>query len=399
MPAVNNDQKSLMRESGNSSVVLPGSTIGMMGGGQLGRMFAIAAAELGYRVAVFCEDENSPAAQVSQTVCVGDMHDQGAVTRFTEQCDVITLEFENIPAESIATCMSVTPTYPAASVLATAQDRVDEKTTFRDSGLPVTPFVEVSDAEGLLAASEELGWPMIVKTARSGYDGKGQHRVESPSEAATVNWSLADRWIAEQCINFSREISVIVARTADGRHATFPVFENVHRNHILDITVAPAAIDSVLADRAAAIATDAAERLGVVGLLCVEMFVIDSGGHSDVMINEVAPRPHNSGHLTIESCHTSQFEQHVRAVCGLPLGDTGMISGAGAMVNLLGDLWLQHDGLPPWDRTLEVEGVRLHLYGKAIAKAGRKMGHVTAAAHTTEEAKRRVLAARAAIES
>ncbi len=381
--------------SGTTAAVLPGATIGMVGGGQLGRMFAMAAASMGYEVVVFCEGVDVPAAQVAHRVVVGKLDDRNAVDEFAKQCDVITLEFENIPAETMARCGEFAPTYPAASVLATAQDRLVEKSTLRDAGLPVTPFAEVHDAESLSAASQSLGWPLIVKTARSGYDGKGQHRVDSLAAARDVPWDACDQWIAEQCINFQREVSVIVARTVDGRCECFPVFENSHRNHILDVTMAPASIDDKLATEACRIAVVAAETLGVVGLLCVEFFVSDD----KVMINEVAPRPHNSGHLTIEACETSQYQQHVRAVCNLPLGSTAMRCQAAAMVNLLGDLWDPDDlspssSSPNWNLALSDPSVSLHLYGKKVAKPGRKMGHLTVTGDDRDEVVRRVIEAR-----
>ncbi|MGI9427138.1 MAG: 5-(carboxyamino)imidazole ribonucleotide synthase [Bythopirellula sp.] len=373
-----------------SASVLPGSTIGMVGGGQLGRMFATAAATMGYEVVVFCEGSDAPAAQVAHRTVVGKLDDREAVDRFAKQCDVITLEFENIPAQTMARCAQFAPTYPAASVLATAQDRLVEKSTLRDAGLPVTPFAEVHDADTLTAASRSLGWPLIVKTAQSGYDGKGQHRVESLAAAQAVPWDACGQWIAEQCIDFQREISVIVARNVDGYCECFPVFENSHRNHILDVTVVPASVDDDLADEARRIAVDAADTLRVVGLLCVEFFVCDG----KVMINEVAPRPHNSGHLTIEACETSQFQQHVRAVCNLPLGSTAMRCQAAAMVNLLGDLWDTDGSAPNWQGALEDQSVSLHLYGKKTAKPGRKMGHITVTGQDRNDVARRAIEAR-----
>ncbi len=374
----------------DSPVVLPGSTIGMVGGGQLGRMFAMAAASMGYEVVVFCESDETPAAQVAHRVVVGALDDPAAVDQFAKQCAVITLEFENIPAKTIARCGEFAPTYPAASVLATAQDRLLEKSTLRDAGLPVTPFAEVHDANSLAAVAETLGWPLIVKTSRSGYDGKGQHRVESLAEAGDVPWDSVDGWIAEQCIDFEREVSVVVARTVDGRVECFPVFENSHRNHILDVTLVPAAVPDELAADACRIALEAARTLDVVGLLCVEFFV----SRGAVMINEVAPRPHNSGHLTIEACQTSQFEQHVRAVCNLPLGSTQLRSPAAAMANLLGDLWSNEGDPPAWDQAIVDSGVSLHLYGKQTAKPGRKMGHLTITGEDRDELNERILAAR-----
>ena len=357
--------------------IKPPATIGMVGGGQLGRMFAHAATMMGYKVVVFCQSADDPAAQVTSDCVIGDLNDSEAVERFARQCDVITLEFENIPAETIRLCSQHAATYPSHNVLAIAQHRIIEKSTLRDAGLPVTPFIAVHDAPSLNVAAESWGWPVIVKTAVSGYDGKGQYRVNDPAGAGQVPWSDADSWVAEKCIAFDREISVVVARRADGEVNCFEPFENHHRNHILDVTSIPAAIDQSLADRAEEVARGAAEALDVVGLLCVEMFVIDSG---EIFINEVAPRPHNSGHLTIEACATSQFQQHVRAVCSLPLGDSRRVVGAAAMVNLLGDIW-NDDGTPPaWNQALEVPCVNLHLYGKQAAKEGRKMGHLTAVA-------------------
>ena len=375
-------------------MILPPATIGMVGGGQLGRMFATAAASMGYDVVVYCDDPESPASQVARRTVVGSLDDADAVAEFAKQCDVITLEFENISAETIARCSEFAPTFPSHRVLATAQDRLIEKGTFRDAGLPVTPFVKVSDQESLLSAGETLGWPMIVKTARSGYDGKGQYRVESAADVGIVQWDNCEDWIAEKCIAFDREVSVIVARTEGGSSECFPVFENDHRNHILDISKIPASITPELEAKAREVALSVADLLDVVGLICVEMFVVDDNA---VMINEVAPRPHNSGHLTIEALHTSQFEQHVRAVCGLPLGDTGLISGGAAMANLLGDLWGEDNAAPNWQKVMEVPGVHLHLYGKATAKPGRKMGHITARAESVELAKQRVEQARAAL--
>lgn len=356
-------------------------------------MFAMAAASMGYNVVVFCEDTDTPAAQVATQVVVGKLDDPAAVDEFARQCDVITLEFENIPAETIARCSEFAPTYPSASVLAAAQNRLLEKTILRDAGLPVTPFAEVVDRASLVAAADTLGWPIIVKTARSGYDGKGQYRVESAAHADVVPWDSFDAWIVEKWIAFDCEVSVVAARSADGRIECFPVFENSHRNHILDVSVVPASVSDRVAGESKRIAIAAAQTLDVVGLLCVEFFVAGD----NVMINEVAPRPHNSAHLTIEGCQTSQFEQHVRAVCGLPLGCPSMRSGAAAMANLLGDLWHQ-DGTPPqWDEALRDAGICLHLYGKRLAKPGRKMGHLTVVGSGPDEVRKRVIEARLAL--
>ncbi|MEM6363357.1 MAG: 5-(carboxyamino)imidazole ribonucleotide synthase [Planctomycetota bacterium] len=389
-----------MKQTVEKQAIAPGATIGMVGGGQLGRMFAIAAAQMGYRVSVFCGSSDEPAAQVANTTVCGPLEDHSAIEAFAKTCDVITLEFENIPAETIAACSRHAPTYPSADVLAVAQDRFVEKSTLQDAGLPVTPFRRVSDAATAIAAGENLGWPMIIKTCRSGYDGKGQHRIESPEQAEQIDWqtnapetspqSSFGGWIAESLIPFDLEISVVVARTVDGRTSTFPVFENDHQNHILDLTRIPSTLPQEVQHHAMQIATAAAESLDVVGLLCVEFFV--SG--DDLRINEVAPRPHNSGHVSIEACATSQFQQHVRAICGLPLGDSSMTVPAAAMANLMGDLWPSASESPNWPRFLDSPGVQLHLYGKHAALPGRKMGHATAVGPTIDDVVSRLNQAR-----
>ncbi|MEO1528170.1 MAG: 5-(carboxyamino)imidazole ribonucleotide synthase [Planctomycetota bacterium] len=359
---------------------LPGATIGMVGSGQLGRMFAVAAMTMGYRVVVLANDENDPAAQVANDSVVCDLTDREGVRRFAEQCDVITLEFENIPEETIRWCEEFAPTHPSSIVLRTAQDRLIEKSTLSDAGLPVAPFARVDSSEAVNEFAREHGWPVIVKTARSGYDGKGQHRLENEEQAASVDWKSADSWVAEKFIAFEREASVIVARSSCGEVRCFETIENRHRNHILDVSIVPANLSDEQRRRAEQIAIATAEHLSLVGLICVELFVLEDG----LLVNEIAPRPHNSGHLTIEACHTSQFEQHVRAVCGIPLGETSRQVPAAAMANLLGDLW--SNGEPAWDECLAEPGVELHLYGKSEAKVGRKMGHVTATAPSPEDA-------------
>ncbi|MEM6688131.1 MAG: 5-(carboxyamino)imidazole ribonucleotide synthase [Planctomycetota bacterium] len=357
--------------------ITPGGTIGMVGGGQLGRMFAIAAAQLGYRVVVFCNRDDEPAAQVATATVTGQLDDPIAIERFASQCDVITLEFENIPAETMRRCADHAPVHPSQNVLATTQDRFLEKSCFLNAGLPVTPFEKVQDRQSLLQAGERLGFPMVVKTARDGYDGRGQYRINTANHVDEVDWASADDWITEAFVKFDCEVSVIVTTSATGESAAFPVFRNQHRNHILDLTSLPVNIPASIEKQAQEIAIKAASTLGLVGIMCVEFFVRGE----DVMINEVAPRPHNSGHVTIEACHTSQFEQHVRAVCGLPLGDPNMKVHAAAMLNILGDLWSYEDGQTPgepsWEELLDDSRVSLHLYGKAEPKPARKMGHMT----------------------
>ncbi|MEP6808792.1 MAG: 5-(carboxyamino)imidazole ribonucleotide synthase [Chthoniobacterales bacterium] len=355
------------------SVYLPGATIGVMGGGQLGRMFAVAARTMGYRVHIFTPEENGPASQLADATTTADYADETAVRQFAEAVDVITFEFENIPIETIKWCEETRTVRPAGSILHIAQNRLREKNFLAGAGLPVAPFKAVRSARELEAALEQIGRPAILKTAAFGYDGRGQQTIKAEDDFEKI-WqaSSADELVLEQVVNFEKEISVIVARGADGEMMTFPACENIHRNHILDLTVVPARIDPTVETEAARLASAIAEKLGLVGLLAVEMFLQSDG---KLIVNELAPRPHNSGHWTIEGCSTSQFEQHVRAVCGLPLGVTDLLKPS-AMVNLLGDLW--SGGEPDWRAALRTSGVHLHLYGKAEPRAGRKMGHLTA---------------------
>ncbi|QEG38880.1 5-(carboxyamino)imidazole ribonucleotide synthase [Roseimaritima ulvae] len=370
----------------------PGATIGMLGGGQLGRMFTLAAQQMGYRVAVLSDEADGPAAQVANEVLVGDYTPE-LLAALAKRSAVVTLEFENIPDAAVRQLAAAVPTYPNAQILKTAQDRSLEKQTLADLGLPVTPFRTIPDPSSpaglqqLRQAGQELGYPMILKTARSGYDGKGQRSVSSEGELAAAAEAFGpQRIVAEQRIAFDREVSILVARNPQGQTAVYPLLENIHRNHILDVSKCPADVPPSLDTAAEAIARTVAERLDLVGLLCIELFV---GAGEELMINEIAPRPHNSGHLTIEASVTNQFEQHVRAVCGLPLGQTSLRCPA-AMVNLLGDLWTASGASPAFEQSLAVPGVSLHLYGKAEAREGRKMGHLTAVGETVQQAEQRV---------
>jgi 5-(carboxyamino)imidazole ribonucleotide synthase len=349
----------------------PGSTIGIIGGGQLGRMAALAAARLGYRVHVFTPEADSPAAQVSDAATVAGYSDQDAIRRFVGAVDVVTFEFENIPAESVRLMAEHVPVRPCWSVLEVAQDRVAEKRFFNSIGIETAPWRAVTDVEELRRAIAEIGRPAVLKTARLGYDGKGQVKIgpdTTPEEAwAGLGQGLGEsgHGVLEGFIDFLGEVSVIVARGLDGEWAAFDPAWNVHSNHILDTTTVPAPIAPPLLDQAVDIAHRAAEALGVVGLLAVEMFVTPAG----LLANEMAPRPHNSGHWTMDSCVTDQFEQFVRAVCGLPLGSPERHSDA-EMKNLIGD------DAGQWLDILKDPAARLHLYGKAEARPGRKMGHV-----------------------
>ncbi|MBM3534674.1 MAG: 5-(carboxyamino)imidazole ribonucleotide synthase [Alphaproteobacteria bacterium] len=346
----------------------PGSTIGMMGGGQLGRMTALAAAELGYRVHVFTPETDSPCAQVCDKATVADYSDTAALDAFARAVDVVTLEFENLPADALDRLTKTKPVRPSASVLRVAQDRLLEKEFCRRLGIGTAPYRQVDSLADLGRAAAEIGRPVVLKTRRLGYDGKGQVKLAAgaPLDAALEALKGAPA-ILEGFIDFVLEVSVIAARAVDGSVLAYPVVENRHENHILATTIAPAAVSPKVAAEARRIATALAEALDVVGLLAVEMFVTRD---ERVLVNELAPRPHNSGHWTIEGCPTSQFAQLVRAVTGLPLGAVEPFTPA-EMRNLIGDA--VHD----WPRLVAEPAAHLHLYGKAEARPGRKMGHVT----------------------
>jgi 5-(carboxyamino)imidazole ribonucleotide synthase len=364
-----------------AKTLLPGATIGVMGGGQLGRMFAIAARRMGYRVHTFSPEKDGPAAQFSDLATTADYDDEAAVTEFARSIDVLTFEFENIPAATIEWASREQVVRPRGDILLIAQNRLREKEFLSGAGFPVAAFRRVASADDLTSALAAIGRPSILKGAAFGYDGKGQQRIDPDTDLADI-WSTREdaECVLEQVIDFEREISVIVARGPDGKTAVFPVCENIHRHHILDVTLAPARIEEGVAHEARELACAVAKSLDLVGLLAVEMFL---RGNGELIINELAPRPHNSGHWTIEGCVTSQFEQHVRAVCGLPLGGTGMLRPS-AMVNLLGDVW--SEGEPNWAAALAEPNVHLHLYGKREPRLKRKMGHLTAVGETIEAA-------------
>lgn len=374
------------------TVILPGATIGILGSGQLGRMAALAARRLGYRVHTFSPDQDSPTGQVAELEIVASYDDLDAIRDFARNVHVITLEFENVPASAVEAASQHAPVRPGGPVLHTTQNRLREKTFLAGHGLPVTPFAPVHSLDELRGALARLGAPAILKTAAFGYDGKGQVKIESAGQAGAA-WDAINRQdaILETFVNFEREVSVVAARGLDGSFADYGVIENEHRNHILDVSSAPARISRRIADEAVEIARTVLEKLGAVGVLGVEFFL---AGHGRLLINELAPRPHNSGHLTVEASVTSQFEQQIRAVCGLPLGSTELLRPA-AMANLLGDLW--RDGEPDWSAALANPEVKLHLYGKREPRPGRKMGHLTALAAEPESARRAALAARQAL--
>lgn len=372
--------------------ILPGAAIGVLGSGQLGRMFTIAARRMGYRVHTFSPDEDTPTGQVADVEVVGSYDDLDAVREFASRVDVVTFEFENVPAPTAEAAASGAPVRPDGSVLHVTQQRVREKTFLERSGLPHVPFRRVGSKEEVREAARELGCPAVLKSAAFGYDGKGQSMVRTVQDAEAA-WDTvgAPECILEAFIDFEREISVVGVRGYDGAFAHYRAAHNRHSHHILDVSVAPAGIPESLEREAAEISRVVLEKLGVVGVLCTEFFVSRDGR---LLINELAPRPHNSGHLTIDACVTSQFEQQLRAVCGLPLGSTEQIRPA-AMANLLGDLWAA--GEPDWPAALQDRNVKLHLYGKLSPRVGRKMGHVTVLDETPETACARASAARQAL--
>jgi len=378
--------------SASLRVIPPGSAVGVLGSGQLGRMFAIAARRMGYRVHTLSPESDTPTGQVADLEVRADYEDLDAVRAFASGVSVVTFEFENVSAAAVAAAASRAPVRPSGEVLHVCQQRLREKGFLRAAGLPVPDFVAVRSPDDLARGLLRVGTPAILKTAAFGYDGKGQAKVASLAEAETAFAAVGGQeCILEAFVPFEREVSVVAARGEDGAFAHFGVIENVHDRHILDVSVAPASLEPRLAAEAVDLARAVLERLEVVGVLCVEMFVAPGGR---LLINELAPRPHNSGHLTFDAAVTSQFEQQLRAVVGLPLGSTELLRPA-AMANLLGDLWAAGD--PDWVRACAFPEVKLHLYGKAQARPGRKMGHLTAMAPTAAEARARVLAARAAL--
>jgi 5-(carboxyamino)imidazole ribonucleotide synthase len=344
----------------------PGSTIGILGGGQLGRMLALAAAKLGFKCHIYGPEADSPAFQVSAAHTIGAYTDFAALGRFAKAVDVVTYEFENVPAETATFFEDRVPLSPNAAALRTAQDRVEEKTFIAGLGIRVAPFAAVADEEGLEGAIARIGRPAILKTRRFGYDGKGQTKITAGTSTA-VAWAEIGKApaILEGFVNFDREISVIAARGQDGAIAIYDVPENRHEDHILRTAMVPASISAEIAAEAHAIATKIIAALDYVGVMGIEMFV----GESGLAVNEIAPRVHNSGHWTMDACHVSQFEQHIRAICGWPLGSTLRHSDV-VMTNLLGE------DANSWESLAADAAAIIHLYGKAEARRGRKMGHV-----------------------
>lgn len=377
----------------HSTPILPPATLGVLGGGQLGRYFVMAARTMGYRTIVLEPDPSAPAGAAADVHLAAAYDDPDALARLAAECAVITTEFENPPAAALHRLADTTSVRPRPEAIEVTQDRRTEKRFLADAGVPVAPFAVVDTAADLEMPLAERGvaYPAILKTARLGYDGKGQVTVHDDDELRAAWQQLGEvACVVEQRLPLDREVSVVLARGADGVCATFPTVANTHVRGILDLTVVPAPDEDDDHHAAADLAITIAEALDYVGVLAVEMFVV--GGR--LLVNELAPRPHNSGHWTLDAAATSQFEQQVRAVCGLPLGDPSLTSGGAAMVNLLGDEWAGGD--PDWAAALARPGAHLHLYGKAEPRPGRKMGHLTLAADSADEAAEQALAARAA---
>ena len=367
-------------------MILPGKTIGVLGGGQLGRMFAQAAQTLGYRVHVYEPQTHCPAGAVANREVNASYDDAEALMEFARGVDVVTYEFENIPAAALAVIAPVVPLHPRAEVLHTTQNRQREKAWLKANGFPHVAYAEALDGD-IASAVAAVGLPCVVKTADFGYDGKGQMKLTT---AADLEQAVAifrgRRCVVEAWCRFTCELSVIVARSTTGETRAFPVAENIHTHHILDFSIVPARVSLAVAQAAEALAARIAEKLNVVGLLAVELFLTTAG---ELVVNELAPRPHNSGHWSLDGGETSQFEQHVRAVCGLPLGAVGVREPT-VMVNILGDAWKWADGkvvgAPNWPAVWSESKAKLHLYGKAEPRPGRKMGHFSVRAADVETA-------------
>jgi 5-(carboxyamino)imidazole ribonucleotide synthase len=368
-------------------MILPGQTIGVLGGGQLGRMFAHAAERLGYRVHIYDPAADGPAGEVAAYEVNRPYTDAEALATFVRGCDVVTYEFENIPVEPLWKIDQLVALRPHWSVLEICQNRLREKTWLRKNEFPHVTFAEVEAGDDLAASIRRIGLPCVVKTADFGYDGKGQIKVTDEATLAKAVAAFAkQRCVVEKFIDFKCELSVLIARSVSGEVKVFPVAENIHTRHVLDFSIVPARVSAETLAAAEALGLAIAEKLNLVGLLAIELFLTDRG---ELLVNELAPRPHNSGHWTLDACATSQFEQHVRAVCGLPLGDVAVIAPV-VMVNILGDTWRWADGHvtaePNWATLLEQPKVKLHLYGKREPRPGRKMGHFTVTGATIHEA-------------
>lgn len=377
-----------------SGQLLPGATVGVLGSGQLGRMLALAAKRMGYRIHTLSPDAGTPTGQVADREWTAVYDDLDTVRAFAQSVGVVTLEFENIPTPTVEVIEECVPVRPGGGVLYTTQHRLREKTFLQRAGFPTVPFRAVSSRAMLDVALREIGLPAVLKTAGFGYDGKGQTKITVLENAGRA-WDIlgGGEAVLEAWVDLTCEVSVVAVRGMDDSFTYYDVAENTHRNHILDLTVVPSAIPTETAREAVKITGGIFEELDIIGTACVEFFLTTGG---ELLVNEVAPRPHNSGHWTIDAAVTSQFEQQLRAVCGLPLGSMDQLRPA-AMANLLGDLWA--GGEPNWTAVCSFPKVKLHLYGKREARPGRKMGHLTALAQSPEEAARLALDARAALDA
>lgn len=381
-----------------TTAILPPATIGMLGGGQLGRYALIAARAMGYRTIVLDPDPSAPAGAVADEHLIAAYDDPGALQRLIMECDVVTTEFENPPADALDVLADSVTVAPSPRAVRIAQDRIAEKRFLVDNGFPVGAF-EVIDDDASSVNSALVDGGAVIKTARLGYDGKGQRRVTGVAETHAAWAELGGvPCVVEELLDLDTEVSVIVARTSHGDTANWSVAENTHVDGILDVSVVPAHVSDQLIDRAEGLAMAIADALDYVGVLAVEMFIVtNASGEPDILINEMAPRPHNSGHWTLDASVTSQYEQQIRAICGVGLGSTTMTSSAVAMVNLLGDCWVDGSGPggePDWVSALGDPLAKLHLYGKHEPRRGRKMGHLTVLADNTAEGRARALALR-----
>ena len=368
--------------------ILPGNTLGILGGGQLGRMFVTAARTLGYEVIVLDPDEHSPAGSMATEHIHAEYTDRKALEYLAQQCAVITTEFENVPSEALEYLSNKVPVHPSATALSVTQNRISEKRFIQSLGLATSPFISI-ESEADLAQLDSLTYPTILKTATLGYDGKGQVVCDDVQMVMDSWRSMDTPCVLEQRIKLKMEISVVLARNEAGECFCFPVAENAHKNGILDVSVAPADVSNVIHNKALLAAQTIARGLNYCGVLAVEFFISDK---DELLVNEIAPRPHNSGHFTLDACYTSQFEQQVRMICGLPSGNTDLHTPV-AMLNILGDSW-PAQGEPDWEAVLQIDRSRLHLYGKKAARPGRKMGHVNFLDETVEAALNRLLIAR-----
>lgn len=361
--------------------ILPGSTLGMLGGGQLGRMFTIAARTMGYEVVVLDPDKESPAGKLATTHICADYSDQSALDQIAKSCDAVTTEFENVPASTLDALAKTCPVRPGAKAVTIAQDRIHEKNFLKDNGFFTAPFAVINSLDDLKKNISHIGTPAILKVSRFGYDGKGQFGINNASDTKKAWETLqGEACVLEQRMPLDIEVSVVLARGLEGEVVTYPVSENIHEGGILDVSVVPARIDKKLEANVIDMAKQIATALDYVGIMAVEFFI----SNGELLVNEIAPRPHNSGHYTLDACVTDQFEQQVRAVCGLPLGETTLLSPV-VMINMLGDIW--HGGnSPKWQKLLDHPNVKLHLYGKHEARPGRKMGHFNVLSSNIDDA-------------